>query len=529
MRRSLGSIVVACVLVAACSSSGDDSASPTTAAATADTSTESTSAESTLGSADVPSDVADGRPDLPGLLDDSNEKIRNDAAVRVGVLDNGLRYYIRGNDNPGGKADLRLAIKAGSVDEYGPSTGVAHFVEHMLFNGTEQFPENELIDVLRSFGAAFGADINAYTTLRRDGLRTDRPEPTAAVPGRADRAGTVAVARHLRRGPGRRRAWRRARRVARADPEHATDGCSRWRSYVSRRHCLRRSVADRDRRFDLRDDATSSCASTTTPGTGPTTRRSSWSATSTSTTSRPTSSACSARRSHRAEPRTAIEVRVRVDLEPAYGLHADPDQRTVDVEVTLPLPAFDGNGTASWRLRADRSDHRFGARTSPRSGHRRRHGPVRPDRSWHEQLRRRPRCARRCIPAPTSVASTPPCRRCWTSTNGRAASASATTRSTSPRAPCEPTTTRSYAGRDSAQDAQFADDYVDHFLTGSAYPSIADDYELSIGLLEAITAEAVDLRFRARLGKHGTTRDHLDARGGVGEHAERERGAGDDR
>jgi zinc protease len=82
----------------------------------------------------------------------------------TGTLDNGLRYLIRDNDNPGGKAELRLAVDAGSVLEDERQLGGAHFVEHMLFNGTEQFPKNELIDVLRSFGAGFGADINARTS-----------------------------------------------------------------------------------------------------------------------------------------------------------------------------------------------------------------------------------------------------------------------------------------------------------------------------------------------------------------------------
>ena len=112
---------------------------------------------------------------LPGLLDTSDEQIPNDDDVRTGTLDNGLRYYVRENDRPGGRADLRLAIRAGSVNETGANTGVAHFVEHMLFNGTEQFPENELIDVLRGFGASFGADVNAYTSYDETVYSLDVP------------------------------------------------------------------------------------------------------------------------------------------------------------------------------------------------------------------------------------------------------------------------------------------------------------------------------------------------------------------
>ena len=86
-----------------------------------------------------------------------------DPAIVIGQLDNGLRYFIRDNDNPGGRVEMRLAIDAGSVLEDDTQVGGAHFLEHMLFNGTEEFPENELIAVLRSFGAGVGADINAYT------------------------------------------------------------------------------------------------------------------------------------------------------------------------------------------------------------------------------------------------------------------------------------------------------------------------------------------------------------------------------
>ena len=87
-----------------------------------------------------------------------------DPAITMGELDNGLRYLIRENDRPGGRVEMRLVVDAGSAVEEEADTGIAHFLEHMLFNGTEQFPENELIAVLRSFGAAFGADINAYTS-----------------------------------------------------------------------------------------------------------------------------------------------------------------------------------------------------------------------------------------------------------------------------------------------------------------------------------------------------------------------------
>ena len=87
-----------------------------------------------------------------------------DSEVLQGQLDNGLTYYIRANDSPGGRAELRLLVDAGSVQEDADQAGMAHFLEHMMFNGTEQFPRNELVAALESFGPRFGPDINAHTT-----------------------------------------------------------------------------------------------------------------------------------------------------------------------------------------------------------------------------------------------------------------------------------------------------------------------------------------------------------------------------
>lgn len=86
-----------------------------------------------------------------------------DEDVRVGVLDNGLTYYVRSNDSPGGSVSLRLAVNAGGVNEDPLGTGAAHFLEHMMFNGTERFPGNTLDAALRRIGAEIGPDFNAYT------------------------------------------------------------------------------------------------------------------------------------------------------------------------------------------------------------------------------------------------------------------------------------------------------------------------------------------------------------------------------
>ena len=104
-----------------------------------------------------------------------------DGAIVEGTLDNGLRYVVRSNDNPGGRVSMRLAVDAGSVDEAADQDGVAHFLEHMLFNGTEEFPENELVATLRSFGASFGADVNAYTSYDETVYELTMPTQDPAV------------------------------------------------------------------------------------------------------------------------------------------------------------------------------------------------------------------------------------------------------------------------------------------------------------------------------------------------------------
>jgi len=91
------------------------------------------------------------------------EQIPMDPKVKIGKLDNGLTYYIRKNSKPQQRAELYLVLKAGSLQENDDQKGLAHFTEHMAFNGTKSFPKNELIDYLQKAGIRFGADLNAYT------------------------------------------------------------------------------------------------------------------------------------------------------------------------------------------------------------------------------------------------------------------------------------------------------------------------------------------------------------------------------
>lgn len=88
-----------------------------------------------------------------------------DTAVITGRLDNGLTYYIRHNETPKGQADFYIAQKVGSVLEDDNQRGLAHFLEHMCFNGTKSFPGNTLVDWLESVGVKFGYNLNAYTSV----------------------------------------------------------------------------------------------------------------------------------------------------------------------------------------------------------------------------------------------------------------------------------------------------------------------------------------------------------------------------
>ncbi len=87
-----------------------------------------------------------------------------DPAVRIGTLPNGLKYYIRHNTSPEGQADFFIAQRVGSINEEENQRGLAHFLEHMCFNGTEHFPGNSLIEYLESIGVKFGKNLNAYTS-----------------------------------------------------------------------------------------------------------------------------------------------------------------------------------------------------------------------------------------------------------------------------------------------------------------------------------------------------------------------------
>lgn len=94
-----------------------------------------------------------------------SEVIPLDPAIRIGKLPNGFTYYIRKNVEPKNRVQLYLANKIGSIMENDDQRGLAHFMEHMGFNGTKNFPKNDLVNYLQKAGVRFGADLNAYTSF----------------------------------------------------------------------------------------------------------------------------------------------------------------------------------------------------------------------------------------------------------------------------------------------------------------------------------------------------------------------------
>lgn len=166
--RLLGVLVVASLLAAACTPETDATSGSSTTAASSDSvdgtdggdgddeASDSTGATTTAESAAPALLFAEPEPDATPL------EISED--IRVGTLDNGLTYYVQSNNSPGSSVSMRLAVKAGGIDEDPLGTGAAHFLEHMMFNGTEKYPGNTLDAALRRIGAEIGPDFNAYTS-----------------------------------------------------------------------------------------------------------------------------------------------------------------------------------------------------------------------------------------------------------------------------------------------------------------------------------------------------------------------------
>ncbi len=114
-----------------------------------------------------------------------NIPIPNNPAVKVGILKNGLKYYVLKNAEPKNRMELRLVVNAGSVLETDAQQGLAHFMEHMNFNGTKDFPKNDLVNFLQKAGMKFGADLNASTSFDETIYQLQVPTDSAKLFERA--------------------------------------------------------------------------------------------------------------------------------------------------------------------------------------------------------------------------------------------------------------------------------------------------------------------------------------------------------
>ncbi|UCE39842.1 MAG: insulinase family protein [Candidatus Aminicenantes bacterium] len=110
-----------------------------------------------------------------------DKKIPVDPKVTMGQFANGLRYYIRENRRPENRAELRLVVNAGSVMEDDDQLGLAHFLEHMAFNGTKNFAKHELIEFMESIGMRFGPGLNAYTSYDETVYMLQIPTESAEI------------------------------------------------------------------------------------------------------------------------------------------------------------------------------------------------------------------------------------------------------------------------------------------------------------------------------------------------------------
>jgi zinc protease len=112
----------------------------------------------------------------PGQWPQAVSDVAPDPRIRFGVLPNGMRYAIQKNTTPPGQAALRLWFDAGSLDETDQQQGLAHFLEHMAFNGSKNVPEGEMVKILERHGLSFGADTNASTSFSETSYQLDLPK-----------------------------------------------------------------------------------------------------------------------------------------------------------------------------------------------------------------------------------------------------------------------------------------------------------------------------------------------------------------
>lgn len=435
---------------------------------------------------------------LPGLPSDADDPFPDSIEVRTGTLDNGLRYYVKHNDRPGAKASLRLAVDAGSIDELTAVTGVAHFTEHMMFNGTDEYPENELINVLREFGANFGPDINAYTSFTETVYQLEVPNDDASV----DQGLNVLDQ------------WLNAATVTEADTV-AERGIilDEWRI---------RTQTVSGRLFEIAQGMYLS--GTPYEGRSPIGASADIEAMAAATLRefydtwyRPDNSAVIVvgdidvdavetmiqERFASAAPRVDGEFPARnsVTIELAttadFALHSDPDQSTVDVEVTLPLPAIASTGTLG--LRADLYDELIYDIMIRRLGRDVASGQAPFDDIGPGTNSFVPELDAPALYAYTDADRVDETLRALLEEYERTFRSGFTDDEVATAVEASRSEWDSLLTQDGErQDAAYADTFVANFLDDEPYARIADRYGAAIEELEAVTADGLAERFQAR-------------------------------
>ncbi|HWM19001.1 MAG TPA: insulinase family protein [Ilumatobacteraceae bacterium] len=442
--------------------------------------------------------IADGGPSGGPVVDlDPGAAVPADPAVTIGTLANGLTYYIRENDRPGGRAELRLVVNAGSANEEPDQSGVAHFLEHMLFNGTEQFPENELIDVLRGFGAEFGADINAYTsydeTVYQLTVATDDDDVVTTgldVLSQWLSAATLdPTAVEEERGVVLDE-WRGSDQTAQGRLFDAierlflTGTGYEGRDPIGTSDAIESMVPEPLRRFydqwyrpdnaalivvgDIDVDDIEAAIAERFESLTP-----------------------------RAQPAAEPDLTIGADTEPAVEVHADPDQPAAFVEVTLPVPVAPRGTTGAWRDEvldgvafdaiADRLASDLGAGGTAFTA-------VSVDSNSHVRGLDAP-----SVLAETLPAGVPDTLQAMLDEMERVVrygfGANEISRLVSQRRTAAES---AHEARSTVQDVDYAERYVANFLTGEPIPDATTELGVLTDILDGITPDLVAERFRAR-------------------------------
>src|SRR5438093_6068010 len=120
-------------------------------------------------------------PSAPAPQFKPQDAIPFDKAIHTATLPNGLKYFVRQNARPEKRVSLRLAVKSGSIEEADDQQGLAHFIEHMAFNGSAHFKPGELVATFEKIGARLGPHVNAYTSFDETVYMFDVPSDNSAI------------------------------------------------------------------------------------------------------------------------------------------------------------------------------------------------------------------------------------------------------------------------------------------------------------------------------------------------------------